>query len=99
MVVIAAVSLFFHHIQRLYRRMAAYHQQLQNTSQEILALNREMEALVMERTMSEMALGIADGIRNPLHIIGGFSQRLLKKPAPNDPARDWAAAIAQEAKR
>jgi signal transduction histidine kinase len=53
----------------------------------------------MERTMSEMALGIADGIRNPLLIIGGFSHRLLKKTAPDDPARAWATAIADEAKR
>jgi signal transduction histidine kinase len=49
--------------------------------------------------MSEMALGIADGIRNPLHIIGGFSHRLLKKAAADDPARNWAQAIAEAAKR
>jgi signal transduction histidine kinase len=98
-IVIASVTLFFHHIQKLYRHMEADHLHLEKTSQEILALNREMEALVMERTMSEMALGIADGIRNPLHIIGGFSHRLLRKTAPDDPARNWAAAIAEEAKR
>jgi signal transduction histidine kinase len=98
-VIIAAVSLFFYHIQRLYRRMSADHQQLETTSREILELNREMENLVMERTMSEMALGIADGIRNPLHVIGGFSHRLLRKAAPDDPAGKWAACIAQEAKR
>jgi signal transduction histidine kinase len=49
--------------------------------------------------MSEMALGIADGIRNPLHVIGGFSHRLLKKTSPDDPARNWALAIAEAAKR
>jgi signal transduction histidine kinase len=98
-IVIAAVSLFFHHIQRLYRRMAANHLELEATSREILELNREMEALVIERTMSEMALSIADGIRNPLHIIGGFSQRLLKKTTSEDPARNWAACICKEAKR
>jgi signal transduction histidine kinase len=98
-VVIAAVSLFFYHIQRLYRRMAANHSELEATSREILELNREMEALVIERTMSEMALSIADGIRNPLHIIGGFSQRLLKKTSPEDPTRDWGACICKEAKR
>lgn len=98
-VVIAAVCLFFHHIQRLYRRMLANHRELEATSREILELNREMEALVIERTMSEMALGVADGIRNPLHIIGGFSHRLLKKAAPEDPVRTWAAHIAREAKR
>jgi signal transduction histidine kinase len=44
-------------------------------------------------------LSIADGIRNPLHIIGGFSQRLLKKTTSEDPVRNWAACICKEAKR
>jgi signal transduction histidine kinase len=58
-----------------------------------------MEALVMERTMSEMALGMAHGIRNPLHVIGGFSHRLLRKTDEDDPSRAWAKAIAEEARR
>jgi signal transduction histidine kinase len=98
-IVIASVTLFFHNIQKLYRTIEASHQQMEATSHEILTLNKEMEALVMERTMSEMALGIADGIRNPLHVIGGFSNRLLKKTAADDPARNWAIAIAEAAKR
>jgi signal transduction histidine kinase len=98
-VTIAAITLFFHRIQRLYRRMEADHHHLEQTSHEILALNREMEALVMERTMSEMALGMAHGIRNPLHIIGGFSHRLLRKTHEDDPTRAWASAIAEEARR
>ena len=98
-VTIAAIIFFFHRIQRLYRRMQADHHHLAETSNEILALNREMEALVMERTMSEMALGMAHGIRNPLHVIGGFSHRLLKKTDESDPSRAWATAIAEEAKR
>ncbi len=96
-VAIATTTLFFHRIQRLYRRMEADHHHLEETSQEILALNREMEALVMERTMAEMALGMAHGIRNPLHIIGGFSHRLLKKTDETDPTREWLKAIAEEA--
>jgi signal transduction histidine kinase len=98
-VAIATITLFFHRIQRLYRRMQADHHQLEETSHEILALNREMEALVMERTMSEMALGMAHGIRNPLHVIGGFSQRLLKKTDEDDPTRAWLTAISEEARR
>ncbi len=98
-VIIATITLFFHRMQRLYRRMEADHHQLAATSHEILALNREMEALVMERTMSEMALGMAHGIRNPLHVIGGFSHRLLKKTDESDPTRAWLQAIAEEAKR
>jgi len=95
----ATIIFFFHRIQRLYRRMEADHHHLEETSHEILALNREMEALVMERTMSEMALGMAHGIRNPLQVIGGFSQRLLKKTDEADPSRVWAHAISEEAKR
>ncbi len=98
-VTMATIIFFFHRLQRLYRRMEADHHHLEETSHEILALNREMEALVMERTMSEMALGMAHGIRNPLHVIGGFSQRLLKKTDADDPSRIWANAITEEAKR
>jgi signal transduction histidine kinase len=98
-VAIATIIMFFHRMRQLYRRMEEDHHHLEETSHEILALNREMEALVMERTMSEMALGIAHGIRNPLHIIGGFSHRLLKKTNEADPTRVWLAAIAEEAKR
>ncbi len=98
-VTIAAITLFFHRIQRLYRRMESDHHYLEQTSHEILALNREMEALVMERTMSEMALGMAHGIRNPLHVIGGFSHRLMRKTDEDDPTRAWATAIAEEARR
>lgn len=98
-VIIAAITFFFHRIQRLYHRMEADHHHLEETSHEILALNREMEALVMERTMSEMALGMAHGIRNPLHVIGGFSNRLLRKTDPDDPTRAWLSTIADEARR
>ncbi|MBM4288010.1 MAG: HAMP domain-containing histidine kinase [Deltaproteobacteria bacterium] len=98
-IIIASITLFFQNIQRLYRRMAADHYHMEATSHKILALNREMEALVMERTMSEMALGIADGIRNPLHVIGGFSNRLVRKTNPEDPARNWAMAISEAARR
>ena len=98
-VAIATITLFFSRLRALYHRMEEDHHHLEETSHEILALNREMEALVMERTMSEMALGIAHGIRNPLHIIGGFSHRLLKKTDQDDPTRAWLKAIAEEAKR
>ncbi|MCX5890949.1 MAG: HAMP domain-containing sensor histidine kinase [Deltaproteobacteria bacterium] len=98
-VTVATITFFFHRIQRMYRRMEADHHHMEETSHEILALNREMEALVMERTMSEMALGMAHGIRNPLHVIGGFSHRLLRKTDVSDPSRAWATAIAEEAKR
>ena len=98
-VVIGAITLFFHRVQRIYRHMEVDHRHLEETSQEILALNREMEALVMERTMKEMALGIAHGIRNPICVIGGLSHRLIKKPDDAEATLEQAQAIAEEAKR
>jgi signal transduction histidine kinase len=96
-VVIAAIILFFHRIQRIYRHMESDHRHLEETSKEILALSREMESCVMERTMKEMALGIAHGIRNPLFVIGGLSHRLAKNPDDPQATRDHAETIAKEA--
>ena len=98
-VFVAAITLFFHRIQRIYHHMEIDHRHLEETSEEILALNREMEACVMERTMKEMALGIAHGIRNPLCVIGGISHRLAKKPNDVNATREQAEAIAKEARR
>jgi signal transduction histidine kinase len=96
-VVIAAIILFFHRIQRIYRHMETDHRHLEETSKEILALSREMESCVMERTMKEMALGIAHGIRNPLFVIGGLSHRLAKNPDDPQATQDHAQTIAKEA--
>jgi signal transduction histidine kinase len=98
-VVIAAIILFFHRIQRIYRHMETDHRHLEETSKEILALSREMESCVMERTMKEMTLGIAHGIRNPLFVIGGLSHRLAKNPDDPQATREHAETIAQEAQQ
>ena len=45
-VVITAVGLFFYHIQQIYHRIMANHQQLESTTRDVLELNREMETLV-----------------------------------------------------
>ena len=84
-ILIASVTIFFQHFQRLYRRMSANHAELETFSRDILNLNKDMETMVMERTMAEMALGVADGIRNPICVIGGFSRLLLKRLDPDDP--------------
>lgn len=98
-ILIASVTVFFQHFQLIYRRMSANHQELETFSRDILNLNRDLETMVMERTMAEMALGVADGIRNPICVIGGFSRLLLKRLSPDDPTREWLATIATETKR
>jgi signal transduction histidine kinase len=98
-ILIASVTVFLQHFQRIYRRMSANHAELETFSRDILNLNRDLETMVMERTMAEMALGVADGIRNPICVIGGFSRLLLKRLPEDDPTREWLTTIAGETKR
>jgi len=98
-ILIASVTVFLQHFQRIYRRMSANHEELETFSRDILNLNRDLETMVMERTMAEMALGVADGIRNPITVIGGFSRLLLKRLPGDDPTREWLTTIAAETKR
>jgi signal transduction histidine kinase len=98
-ILIASVTVFFQQFRRIYKRMSANHAELETFSRDILNLNRDMETMVMERTMAEMALGVADGIRNPICVIGGFSRLLLKRLNPEDPTREWLSTIAAETKR
>ncbi|MBM4288613.1 MAG: HAMP domain-containing histidine kinase [Deltaproteobacteria bacterium] len=98
-ILIASVTIFFQQFQAIYTRMSANHAEMQTFSRDLLNLNRDLETMVMERTMAEMALGVADGIRNPICVIGGFSRLLLKRLDPEDPTREWLTTIAAETKR
>jgi PAS domain S-box-containing protein len=46
---------------------------------DLTELNQELETIGAERTMSLMALTVADRIRNPAAMIGGRSRRMLQK--------------------
>jgi len=46
---------------------------------DLTELNQELETIGAERTMSLMALTVADRIRNPASIIGGRCRRILSK--------------------
>ncbi len=73
--------------------------ELHRANRELLQLSRDLEALAHERTMAELALRVADRIRNPAISIGGLA-RLLAKELPRElPAREKAGAILKEAKK
>ena len=59
-------------------------------------LNRDMETIVAERTMSMMAFTIADKIRNPAVVLGITCHRLFAQDLP-EKSRDMVASICQEA--
>jgi PAS domain S-box-containing protein len=51
-------------------------------------LNQELETIGAERTMSLMALTVADKVRNPATVIGGISKRILGKEKVSDKLRE-----------
>ncbi len=59
--------------------------------------NRELETLVAERTMSLMALTVADRVRNPAAAIGWTCKRILEKEQISDGAREGLRNIRDEA--
>ena len=54
-------------------------QAIESINADLSELNQELETIGAERTMSLMALTVADRIRNPASMIGGRCRRLLKK--------------------
>ncbi|MGQ9499640.1 MAG: hypothetical protein ACUVQ6_04670 [Dissulfurimicrobium sp.] len=70
--------MFFDKIQIIIEKMSQDRTKIEKTSKELLRLNLEMERIVSERTRAEMALRIAHEARNPVMIIGGLIQKIIK---------------------
>jgi signal transduction histidine kinase len=72
------IELFIHSIEKAinYKKMMQVEKDYKQLLEEF---NHEIETLVAERTMSLMALTVADKIRNPTSIIGLTCKRILQK--------------------
>jgi signal transduction histidine kinase len=99
--IVAAVTLFFERIWKIYRQILEDKQTLQKTHNELLYLNQNLERLVSERTealarsekkmaqadklasIGHLSAGIAHEINNPLGIILGYTQLLLRCETPD----------------
>jgi signal transduction histidine kinase len=77
---------------RLVKMEAGYRQILEE-------LNAEVETLVTERTMSLMALAVADKVRNPATTIAWTCKRILKKEDASETLREGLNIILSEAER
>jgi PAS domain S-box-containing protein len=53
--------------------------EIESINADLTELNQELETIGAERTMSLMALTVADRIRNPAAMIGGRCRRILEK--------------------
>ena len=66
---------------------------------DLTELNHELETIGAERTMSLMALTVADRIRNPASIIGGRCQRILHKEEVSDSMKESLHYIIEGAEK
>ena len=81
----------------LLRTLSQKNMELDKANSELLELSQDMESLVHERTVVELALRIADKIRNPATVIGGLAAIILKKIQEDFPQRTKIEAIFKEA--
>ncbi|GAB4488632.1 MAG: response regulator [Thermodesulfovibrionales bacterium] len=59
--------------------------------------NQELETLIAERTMSLMAMTLADRIRNPASVIGLTSRKLIQRPDTPEDLKPALQAMLDEA--
>ncbi len=98
-IVIASVTLFFNRIETIMERMVRDREKIEKNSQDLFRLNKEIEAVITERTRASMALRIAHEVRNPVTIIGGMVRRLLNAYPPEEEGRLKLIHILDQARR
>ncbi|MEW5744938.1 MAG: hybrid sensor histidine kinase/response regulator [Nitrospirota bacterium] len=79
-----------------YRKLIQVEQDYRRILEEF---NKEMETLIAERTMSLMALALADRVRNPAATISGTGKRLLAKEKLPERVREGLSDMVAEAER
>jgi len=96
---IASFTLFFHTMRRIMARTIRDRERIKKISQELLNLNQNTEAIVSERTRAELALNVAHEIRNPVTVIGGLANRMLKNGLSEEERQLRLKAIMEQADR
>jgi len=84
-------------VLQLLKEKTQQNNRLERMNKELLTLTKDLEAMAKERTLAEVALKIADKVRNPATSIGGLAKSLLKKTDPSDPTAKKIQAIYKEA--
>ncbi len=86
-------------VLKLLEELSRKNRELDKANSELMQLSNDLETLTHERTMSEIALKVADRIRNPATAIGGLARVLLKKTPKDEGIRKKLEAIFYEAMR
>ncbi len=82
--IVGSISIFFIRIYDIHLSMLDDKKEIENINLELSELTLELEDIVAERTMSLMALSIADKVRNPAATIGIACRRVLRKKERGD---------------
>jgi signal transduction histidine kinase len=98
-ILIGGVSLFFSRVYGFYDTLFENKKKIERINAELSEMNLELETLVAERTMSLMALTIADRVRNPASVIGLTCQRILEKEEVPQKLSDNLKEIVDESKK
>jgi len=73
--------------------------EIEAVNADLTELNGELETIGSERTMSLMALTVADKVRNPSTVIGSISRRILEKETVSDTLRENLQCIIDQAEK
>jgi signal transduction histidine kinase len=98
-VLIGCVSLFFSRVYEFYRELYANRKNIESVNTDLTELNHDLETLVAERTMSLMALTVADKVRNPASVIGWNCRRILESEGINEKVGGNLKDIIDEVKK
>jgi signal transduction histidine kinase len=92
------IELFIHSVEKAvhYTRTAQLEEDYKHLLEEY---NQEIESLISERTMSLMALTVADKIRNPATVIGLICKRLRDKETDPDKVKSKLDEIISETEK
>ncbi|MBA2883044.1 signal transduction histidine kinase [Desulfosalsimonas propionicica] len=115
LIIVAAATLFFNRVWHVYQQITMDRRALQDTHQELLALNQDLEKRIQDRTdalihqekqmahadrlasIGKLSSGIAHEINNPLGVIQGYTQLLLRGESEDSQRRKDLQVILKHA--
>ncbi|HHD56189.1 MAG TPA: HAMP domain-containing histidine kinase [Desulfobulbaceae bacterium] len=98
-VVIFASTLFFGNMLVIMNRMTKDRHKVEQTSAQLLELNKDIESVVSDRTRAELALQLAHEIRNPVMVISGFLHRMSFRENKRERNRKYREAVLDQTKK
>ena len=97
--IVGSISIFFMRIYDIYLRLLDDNNKIESINLDLTELNQELEEIVAERTMSLMALTVADKVRNPAAVIGIVCKRVLEKKEQNGQLDESLQDVIDECKK